>query len=674
MKFQAMIRSSGLAGFSNAGLFARVHRPSFGSGQCSELNEKPDLANKWVSQSVIVDVAIDAEQIEVGFVLHMAGTAWFDNAHLEILGPANIGNEPPAVLTGRGLVNLEAFTRLSAYLRFFHPSDESAALDWDRFVVGQILFIETALTPKELAERLETLYRPIAPTLQVYATGTAAPLVQGLAPPTGGSGFRTIAWRHIGAAPNGPHSHYRHFRVADRDLEGGSPIPISPDPLRRPSELFEVDLGGGVSCRFPLTLYADAKGTLPRASARLRPSSKPQDFPPSGEDRATRLACVCLSWGVLQHFYPYFEETQANWPAALREALQSGSSDRDATEFHLTLRKLVAQLKDSHGAVRPGSGAIRNNGALPFSWDIVEDKLAVTWVEPRSDCPVKVGDVVESIDGIATAKKVQDAQRLASGATPEHRRYRTCADLRVGPAGKPVSLEARSPQGDLRKLIVSFQPADESPLRGPSMREPKLERFARLAPGVVYIDLDRYRDQDFEKVMADAKKEDGVVFDLRGYPQVGTYWLRLLAKKPLVQDQYSLVITQLPDRMGIALDSYKSPILSPLPGWSKTKVAFVTDGRAVSYAETFLAIVDNMKLAPIVGEPTAGSNGVIALYVLPDGSRISWTGQKAIRADGSQLHGIGIKPTISVRRTLKGLAEGRDEALEKAIELVTPRG
>jgi C-terminal processing protease CtpA/Prc len=152
-------------------------------------------------------------------------------------------------------------------------------------------------------------------------------------------------------------------------------------------------------------------------------------------------------------------------------------------------------------------------------------------------------------------------------------------------------------------------------------------------------------------------------------------WLRTLADRPLVMDRYSLLITTRPDRRGAELELYKPPPQPPLPGWpKKTKVAFVTDGRAVSYAETFLAAVENTKIAPIVGEATAGSNGGIALYVLPDGSRVSWTGQKAVRADGGRLHGVGIRPSVAVSRTLKGLAEGRDEALDKAVELVRPRG
>ncbi len=42
------------------------------------------------------------------------------------------------------------------------------------------------------------------------------------------------------------------------------------------------------------------------------------------------------------------------------------------------------------------------------------------------------------------------------------------------------------------------------------------------------------------------------------------------------------------------------------------------------------------------------------------------------KTDGSQHHLIGIRPTAAVERTIAGVAAGRDEVLEKAIELINP--
>jgi hypothetical protein len=41
------------------------------------------------------------------------------------------------------------------------------------------------------------------------------------------------------------------------------------------------------------------------------------------------------------------------------------------------------------------------------------------------------------------------------------------------------------------------------------------------------------------------------------------------------------------------------------------------------------------------------------------------------KKDGSPHHGVGIKPTVPVRRTLAGVIAGRDELLEKGIEAVS---
>ena len=56
--------------------------------------------------------------------------------------------------------------------------------------------------------------------------------------------------------------------------------------------------------------------------------------------------------------------------------------------------------------------------------------------------------------------------------------------------------------------------------------------------------------------------------------------------------------------------------------------------------------------------------------MLPGGFSFPWTGMKVVKLDGSQHHLIGVRPTVSVKRTIQGVREGRDELLEKALEIV----
>jgi C-terminal processing protease CtpA/Prc len=83
-----------------------------------------------------------------------------------------------------------------------------------------------------------------------------------------------------------------------------------------------------------------------------------------------------------------------------------------------------------------------------------------------------------------------------------------------------------------------------------------------------------------------------------------------------------------------------------------------------------MGIVEYYKLADMVGTTTAGCNGNANYIDLPGGFQVMWTGMKVLKHDGSQHHLIGIKPTYPVEKTIEAVKEGRDEYLEKAIEVI----
>jgi C-terminal processing protease CtpA/Prc len=668
VRFRAAARVEPLTVRGYAALWLREIRPRFRPGHADDMADRPIFAADWTRGQAVIDVAPDAESLEVGFLLNDAGTAWFDDAALEVVGPAGQGNVPPRPLTERGRANLIAFTRLLGYVRYFHPSDQVAALNWDRFAIEAVDLIEGAASADQLAAGLTDLFAPLAPTVQVFPAGKAPPLPEALtrAP----ADARLVAWRHVGVAGNWMRA-FQSARVTDRKLPGAPELALSPEPLGKPGEPFAADLGGGVACRVPLVLFATAEGTLPRPTRKPILRGRPDSFPPTGDDRTTRLADVAIAWNVLQHFYPFFDEVKVDWPAVLRDSLTRAATDPDAAAFQDTLRRLAARLDDGHGVLRGGSGTSPLDGALPLAWDWFEGRLVVVNADPAHAGRVKPGDVVTRIDGRPAARAVEAVEQLVSGATPQFRRYRALMDLRNGPAGSAVSLELQTPGGETYTAKLTRQPADDSPLRGPSLREARLERLVELKPGVWYVDLDRITDGEFEKlVMPRLMKARGAVFDVRGYPALGMQVLTRLADRPLTSELYQNVVTRFPDRRGVVYDG-KPWKIGPEQPHLTLKAAFLTDGRAVSYAETFLSLVARHRLGPIVGGPTSGTNGGVNVYVLPGGYRLSFTGQKARKLDGAPHHGVGVAPTHPVARTIRAIAQGRDEVIEKALSLVS---
>ncbi len=66
-----------------------------------------------------------------------------------------------------------AYVKSYGHLRFFHPGDEAASIDWNRFAaVGAARIL--AEPAGDLGVELERLYRPIAPTAAILREARAA--------------------------------------------------------------------------------------------------------------------------------------------------------------------------------------------------------------------------------------------------------------------------------------------------------------------------------------------------------------------------------------------------------------------------------------------------------------------------------------------------------------------
>ena len=95
---------------------------------------------------------------------------------------------------------------------------------------------------------------------------------------------------------------------------------------------------------------------------------------------------------------------------------------------------------------------------------------------------------------------------------------------------------------------------------------------------------------------------------------------------------------------------------------------FLTDGRAISYAESVMGYVRDYKLGTIIGGTTAGANGNVASFVVPGGFSIAFTGMRVTRHDGrTPFHTHGVSPDTPLEPTLAGIRAGRDELLERAL-------
>jgi C-terminal processing protease CtpA/Prc len=450
-------------------------------------------------------------------------------------------------------------------------------------------------------------------------------------------------------------------------------LPI--EPLPTPARTLHVVLAGGVEADVPLTLYVDRDGrTLPlkkQATDTPAPMAERRSRY-SASDRAVRLADVALAWNVFEHFYPYFDAVQVDWMAELRAALARAMSDTDTQTFHVTLKRLVAALHDGHGLVSfEETSASRADtparAGMPIGMSVVERQLVVRAVAPGAG-EIRIGDVVVSIAGVPALRALAATGEMISAATPQWLALREALVIDFGPKDEPVDLTLKHVDGSpYAARLVRTEESDVGRTRV------KPEKISELEPGIMYIDLDRITDDDFDSALPKLAAARGVIFDLRGYPKrVSVKPLRHLTAETLRCPPAFILKTMRPDREGVALEEDGCALAPLAPRFAGTTV-FLTDAQAISYAETYMSIVEAYNLSTIVGETTAGTNGNVNSFVLPGGYRVKFTGTKTLKHDGSRHHGVGIAPTVACAPTIAGIAAGRDEVLECGLRTVRAR-
>ena len=564
-----------------------------------------------------------------------------------------LAQEAAPVDEGRVFTNLTAFGRLYGYLRWFHPTDEAAAANWDHAALRGIQSVRHAKDDEELARMLQAFFQGCAPTLRVFTSDNPVPVPAELQMPETEASISLRMWTHRGLGTAwsqemllGYQSDLRSLPLARAESDPQIPWPYEP---------LHVHLAGSIEAWVAPTLYADSSGTYPRIEASSKPVfSSPEE--PTHID--LMLADAIVMWNAIQHFYPYTESFAESWATLLERALGHILREGGAVSTKDLAEHLITPLRDGHAMyhiIEPS----RPQQLLPeiaVAW--IEETLVVTYCgEGPLAAGVLPGDIIEAVDGVPADAAFTEAVRGLSGSPHWIENKATWYVLR-GDEGAEVRL--------------TLAPSDSLPMRSVSLPRtvrnvfPGGETVRQVEPGILYIDLTRVDDESLWRAKEQMNAAKGIILDMRGYPN-GRNWIGYFAPPGLPTMQLRTPLIALPDhgydRFQLWISS--TPIGLRIDG--DPELVFLIDAKAISQAEWHLSSFARAGIATFVGGPTAGANGTMNLLYLPSGGYISWTGMIAEWSEDEPFHGIGILPDIEVHPTLAGVIEGRDEILEAGL-------
>lgn len=175
------------------------------------------------------------------------------------------------------------------------------------------------------------------------------------------------------------------------------------------------------------------RSTLPRAQPSLE---SPSPNAAAIRNRANRLALVGITWNAYQHLFPYWNEVQREWLAALPKALSQAAIAGDEPAFTAVLQRLAAGLQDGHNFIDRSGRSAYGSHTVPFTMDLVEGQLVVTTFLEAHHHGLRLGDTIARLDGKPALEALAEISERISGSEA-YRRYLGLAWLMGGSALSP---------------------------------------------------------------------------------------------------------------------------------------------------------------------------------------------------------------------------------------------
>jgi len=559
--------------------------------------------------------------------------------------------------------NITAFKKTYGYVKYFHPSDEASQIDWKKFSIYGAQEIEKCNTTAEVIETLNRLFIPIAPSINFSDSETASVFNLKTITPNNLKEYQPIFWQHHGVSidMNNQSGIYTSIRVNRDSTEKNRLFSAQPDF----GEIIQKEIGDGIYCQIPLVLYADSLSTYPQANSDLlfKLIKELENCEVNPDKLSTRIGNVINVYNVFQHFYPYFDVVEVDWDKEFSRAIERSYLDRSKTDHLITLQKFTAPLNDGHISVS-GVEEVKNKFIPPIAWEWVVDQLVVIRTLNGVD-KIKVGDIITHINGQTAKEYFKEINSTISAGTEGWLNYRAQYISLMGPQDSKITLTINNTDVDLIR--------DRNVLNGNPLRIKNREEHRIIEDSIHYLNLDNISMEDINALLPKLSKSHAIICDLRGYPkgnhELINHFLRINDTTSSWMQVPQIIHPDHEKVQGYSNYNWIGMMKPKKPYLGDKIIVFIVNGSAISYAESYMGYIEGYKLATIVGQPTAGTNGNVNSFSLPGGYTISWTGMKVVKHDGSQHHGIGVLPNVYINKTIQGIKEGRDEFLEMAIEI-----
>ena len=387
-------------------------------------------------------------------------------------------------------------------------------------------------------------------------------------------------------------------------------------------------------------------------------------------DDGLRLLSLYRFWNIIDLYFPYKHLTDKNWDEVLIEYIPQFLGAKNELEYELVVLKLIGEVHDTHANLWEGGNKLYHlNGEYypPFHVRFVENQLIVDdYFNPDKAemTGVHIGDIITHING-KSVEEIVDSLSIYYPVSNHAVRLREMSSDMLRSAKNEIDIEYKSSGASKKGKLTLYKKQDLNYYTWFKTSNPT--GYNMLPNDILYLNLAFLNEIDYPTIEKYLISVKGVIIDVRNYPNF-LMWSLVpyfqTTKKPFAR--FTLRNIHNPGEFiwteKIRIHRNKKPFSGKLI----VLVNEITQSLGELTAMAFKATGN----ATIIGSQTAGADGRIADIYLPGGLKTSISGYGVYYPDKTETQRIGIVPDIEVKPTIKGIKEGRDEVMERAMQIL----
>ncbi|TDP03935.1 S41 family peptidase [Flavobacterium sp. 245] len=523
---------------------------------------------------------------------------------------------------------LAATCKVWGFLKYYHPKVANGDFNWDQQLLDILPKIEKAQTQKEYALILENWIDDLGPVKEI------APIAKPKDVEYFDKNF-DLSW--INSNKLFSKNLSKKLKFIEQNRFQGEPFYV-----------YTLEGGGNIGLK--------------------NESNKHPDF----TDKNSKLRMVFMYWNLVEYFFPDKYLMDQKWDITLEKTIPLAIKAENQDDFYLAMRKMVSRIDDSHTEFFTYSSLTtpKTRNFFPAHGKIIDEKLVITEILADSLAQaddIKVGTIITKINDKTIREIIAENRDLICASNEPKYLDKLAEKILRSYTDDLVKVEFFQNENYVTKTMTWYDYHDSHRNEFKKGARKKKEKFKLLENNIGYVNMGIIDRKNIPDMIEALKNTKAIIFDMRNYPK-GTF-------EPignfLNPQEKKFAIYTLPDLTypGRCIWSSGASIGFDNKDYYKGKAVLLLDEKTQSQAEWTAMCFQTSGNTTIVGSQTAGADGNISIFDF-EGFNTQFSGIGVFYPDKRETQRIGIVPDIEAKQTIKGIQEGRDEVLDRALLFV----